>query len=48
VRVEETVLEVPAEPTHQGFTALRGYLILMTLTLGYHVLDIARVVRHLR
>jgi hypothetical protein len=31
-----------------SLTVLRGYLILMTLMLGYHVLDLAGIVHHLR
>ena len=31
-----------------SLTVLRGYLILMTLMLGYHVLDLAGVVHSIR
>ena len=31
-----------------SLTVLRGYLILMTLMLGYHVLDLACVLRSVR
>jgi len=31
-----------------SLTVLRGYLILMTLMLGYHVLDLAGVLRSIR
>jgi hypothetical protein len=31
-----------------SLTVLRGYLILMTLMLGYHVLDLAGVLRAIR
>jgi hypothetical protein len=31
-----------------SLTVLRGYLILMTLMLGYHVLDLAGVIRAIR
>jgi hypothetical protein len=31
-----------------SLTVLRGYLILMTLMLGYHVLDLAGALRQLR
>jgi hypothetical protein len=31
-----------------SLTVLRGYLILMTLMLGYHVLDLAGISLHLR
>jgi hypothetical protein len=30
-----------------SLTVLRGYLVLMTLMLGYHVLDLAGVVRRI-
>lgn len=33
-------------PVRVSLTILRGYLILMTLMLGYHVLDLAGVFRH--
>jgi len=31
-----------------SLTVLRGYLILMTMMLGYHVLDLAGVLRSIR
>jgi hypothetical protein len=31
-----------------SLTVLRGYLIVMTLMLGYHVLDLAGVIRSIR
>ncbi len=35
-------------PVRISLTVLRGYLIVMTLMLGYHVLDMAGVVHVLR
>jgi len=31
-----------------SLTVFRGYLILMTLMLSYHVLDLAEILHHLR
>lgn len=35
-------------PVRISLAVLRGYLILMTLMLGYHVLDMAGILQHVR